>query len=220
MGSFNGLSAQPGGLRHKFDCSYGGRCTSGHMVRKRRCARGLGPYGSARRTLRRHPTVSYANPTLFPNALKNRPFRYFYSGSTFAITESDGVRVIGPDTCEFIQKVPGEPPCHRLQYESDLIATAASSVAVFRPGSTAPAAILYDAWVLFSKRSPKADESIRSIRPELAAAVDGCIDAAGREWEPQWQRRLLNVSHSILLATWSDTLSPGSKIWQIILGSI
>ena len=43
------------------------------------------------------------------------------------------------------------------------------------------------------KKSPKADESIRSIRPELAKAVDECIDAAGEEWEPHWQRRLLNV---------------------------
>ncbi|THH00476.1 hypothetical protein EW026_g2060 [Hermanssonia centrifuga] len=97
-------------------------------------------------------------------------------GPVFAITESDGVRVIGPETCDFIQKVP------------------ASSVSVFRPGSTSPSAILYDAWEQFLKRSPKADESIRAIRPELATAVDECIDAAGREWEPYWQRRLLNAA--------------------------
>lgn len=72
----------------------------------------------------------------------------------------------------------------------------ASSVSVLRPGSTSPSAILYDAWDQLSKQSPKADESIRSIRPELAAAVDECIDAAGREWSPHWQRRLLNVSCS------------------------
>ena len=70
----------------------------------------------------------------------------------------------------------------------------ASSVSVFRPGSTSPSAILYDAWENFTRRSPKADESIRSIRPDLAAAVNECIDAAGHEWEPFWQRRLLNVS--------------------------
>ena len=69
----------------------------------------------------------------------------------------------------------------------------ASSVSVFRPGSTSPSAILFDAWENFSRRSPKADESIRSIRPELAAAVDECVDAAAREWEPVWQKRLLNV---------------------------
>ncbi|KAL0960087.1 hypothetical protein HGRIS_011732 [Hohenbuehelia grisea] len=102
--------------------------------------------------------------------------QYFYSGPTFATTEPDGVRVVGPDTCDLIQKVP------------------VSTVAVFRPGSAAPSAILYDAWESFVQRSPKADESIRSIRPELAAAVDECIDAAGHEWEPYWQRRLINAA--------------------------
>ncbi|KAJ3552868.1 hypothetical protein NM688_g3925 [Phlebia brevispora] len=102
--------------------------------------------------------------------------QYFYSGPTFAITETDGVRVVGPESCDFIQKVP------------------ASTVSVFRPGSTSASAILYDAWEQFSRRSPKADESIRSIKPELAAAVDECVDAAGREWEPYWQRRLLNAA--------------------------
>ncbi|KAM5537634.1 hypothetical protein V8D89_008712 [Ganoderma adspersum] len=102
--------------------------------------------------------------------------QYFYPGSTFATTEPDGIRVIGPDTCDFVQKVP------------------VSSASVFRPGSTSPSAILFDAWENFSRRSPKADESIRSIRPDLAAAVDECIDAAAREWEPFWQRRLLNAA--------------------------
>ncbi|KAH9899211.1 vacuolar protein sorting-associated protein 16 [Cubamyces lactineus] len=102
--------------------------------------------------------------------------QYFYSGSTFTVTEPDGIRIIGPDTCDFLQKVP------------------ASSVSVFRPGSTSPSAILFDAYENFSKRSPKADESIRSIRPDLAAAVDECIDAAAREWEPYWQRRLLSAA--------------------------
>ncbi|THH19130.1 hypothetical protein EW146_g1994 [Bondarzewia mesenterica] len=102
--------------------------------------------------------------------------QYMYFGPTFAITEIDGVRVIGPEVCDFIQKVP------------------ASTVSVFRPGSTSPSAILYDAWENFSRRSPKADENIRSIRPELAAAVDEMIDAAGQEWEPMWQRKLLNAA--------------------------
>ncbi|KAG7441120.1 vacuolar protein sorting-associated protein 16 [Guyanagaster necrorhizus] len=101
---------------------------------------------------------------------------YFYSGSLFAVTEPDGVRVMGPDVCDLIQKVP------------------ASVLAIFRPGSTAPAAILYDAWQSFTERSPKADESIRNIRPDLAIAVDQCIDAAGQEWEPYWQRSLLNAA--------------------------
>ncbi|KAG9314973.1 vacuolar assembling sorting protein VPS16 [Chiua virens] len=102
--------------------------------------------------------------------------RYFYIGAMFAVTELDGVRVIGQEVSDFIQKVP------------------ASSMSVFRPGSTSPSAILFDAWESFTRRSSKADESIRSIRPDLAAAVNECIDAAGREWEPYWQRRLLSAA--------------------------
>ncbi|KAF5390852.1 hypothetical protein D9757_004539 [Collybiopsis confluens] len=102
--------------------------------------------------------------------------QYFYVGNTFAITEPDGIRIFSSEVCDLIQKVP------------------TSTLSIFRPGSTSPAAILYDAWESFSQRSPKADESIRSIRPELAAAVDGCIDAAGQEWEPFWQRRLLSAA--------------------------
>ncbi|KAK7437898.1 Vacuolar protein sorting-associated protein 16 [Stygiomarasmius scandens] len=102
--------------------------------------------------------------------------QYFYTGNTFAVTEPDGVRIISPDVCELIQKVP------------------APNLSIFRPGSTSPAAILYDAWESFSQRSPKADESIRNIRPELASAVDSCIEAAGQEWEPYWQRRLLSAA--------------------------
>ncbi|KDR80313.1 hypothetical protein GALMADRAFT_62817 [Galerina marginata CBS 339.88] len=102
--------------------------------------------------------------------------RYSYVGSTFAITELDGVRVLGQDVCDLIQKVP------------------ASTLSIFQPASTSSSAILYDAWESFTRKSPKADESIRSIRPELAKAVDECIDAAGQEWEPYWQRRLLNAA--------------------------
>ncbi|KAF9445538.1 vacuolar protein sorting-associated protein 16 [Macrolepiota fuliginosa MF-IS2] len=102
--------------------------------------------------------------------------QYFYTGSLFAVTETDGVRVMGPEVCDLLQKVP------------------ASTLSIFRPGSTSPSAILYDAWESFNNRSPKADESIRSIKPELAKAVDECIEAAGQEWEPYWQRRLLNAA--------------------------
>jgi hypothetical protein len=30
-----------------------------------------------------------------------------YSGPVFAVTEVDGVRIVSPDVCDFIQKVPG-----------------------------------------------------------------------------------------------------------------
>lgn len=69
-----------------------------------------------------------------------------------------------------------------------------SSLAVFSPGSSHPASVLYDALEHFDQKSPKADESIRSIRPDLANAVDTCIEAAGHEIESHWQKRLLKVS--------------------------
>lgn len=69
-----------------------------------------------------------------------------------------------------------------------------SSLAVFAPGSSHPAAILYDALEHFERRSAKADEAVRSIRADLATAVDACVEAAGREWDAAWQRRLLRVS--------------------------
>ncbi|RXK39934.1 vacuolar protein sorting-associated protein [Tremella mesenterica] len=96
--------------------------------------------------------------------------------SAFILGESDGLRMITSTTCEFIQKVPD------------------ASLAVFSPGSSHPAAILFDALDHFDKKSPKADESIRSIRPELSTAVDTCIEAAGREWDVHWQRRLLRAA--------------------------
>jgi hypothetical protein len=66
-----------------------------------------------------------------------------------------------------------------------------SSLAVFSPGSSHPASVLYDALDHFDQKSPKADEAIRSIRPDLANAVDTCIEAAGRELDTYWQKRLL-----------------------------
>ncbi|KAH8829053.1 vacuolar assembling/sorting protein VPS16 [Flagelloscypha sp. PMI_526] len=107
----------------------------------------------------------YSDTLLFP-----------YSTATFVISERDGIRIMSQDLCDFVQKVP------------------ASLLSVFRYGSTSPAAILYDAWESFSKRQPKADESIRSIKPDLVKAVDLCIAAAGHEWEPNWQRKLLNAA--------------------------
>ncbi|GJJ15006.1 hypothetical protein Clacol_009278 [Clathrus columnatus] len=102
--------------------------------------------------------------------------KYFYPGFIHAVSEPDGLRIISSISCDILEKVP------------------VSVQSIFRPGSSSPSAILFDAWDLFNRRSPKADEHIRSIKPDLAAAVNECIDAAGREWEPYWQRRLLNAA--------------------------
>ena len=101
---------------------------------------------------------------------------YHYNSPPFAVTEIDGARIVDTQSCDFIQLVPP------------------SSDKVFRPGSTDPSAILFDALDLFEQHSAKADENINSVRPELAKAVDVLIEAAGQEIEPYWQRRLLHVS--------------------------
>ncbi|CAO1620419.1 unnamed protein product [Parajaminaea phylloscopi] len=103
--------------------------------------------------------------------------QYEYNTSVRLVSEPDGVRIIGAQRHEFVQKV------------------ADSTVAVFRPASSDPAALLFDASDSFSQRSPaKADESLRTIRAQLPQAVDTCIDAASHEWEVIWQRRLLKAA--------------------------
>lgn len=104
------------------------------------------------------------------------PNRYDYSPSCHLVSEIDSLRVISSRTCDSVLKVPS------------------STLSVFQPGSTHPAAILLDSLDQFDRKSPKSDESIRSIRPELASAVDACIEAAGREWDVYWQRRLLRAA--------------------------
>lgn len=101
---------------------------------------------------------------------------YDYPPYAHVITEIDGLRILSSGASDFIQKVPD------------------SSLAVFSPGSAHPAAILYDALDHFERKSARADEAVRSIRADLASAVDTCVEAAGREWDVVWQRRLLRVS--------------------------
>lgn len=54
----------------------------------------------------------------------------------------------------------------------------------------------------FDRKSPKADEAVRSIKTDLADAVDTCVEAAGLETDAVWQKKLLKVwekkSRSIL----------------------
>jgi vacuolar protein sorting-associated protein 16 len=64
---------------------------------------------------------------------------------------------------------------------------------VFKVGSSSPSAVLLDAVDHLERNSAKADEDIRLIRPQLAEAVDGCIAAAGYEWDHHWQKQLLKV---------------------------
>ncbi len=65
---------------------------------------------------------------------------------------------------------------------------------VFKLGSTAPASVLLDAIEQLEKKSPKADDDIQLIRPNLVEAVDSCIKAAGYEYSVQWQKQLLKAA--------------------------
>ncbi|KAJ9083130.1 Vacuolar protein sorting-associated protein 16 [Entomophthora muscae] len=95
----------------------------------------------------------------------------FYDGGAFVCTEMDGARVFTNTHCEFLQKIPGP------------------TQDIFGIGSTSPAALLFDALDHF-----EADEIVRIIGENLEEAVDGCIAAAGHEWEPQVQKSLLKAA--------------------------
>ncbi|KAH3699994.1 hypothetical protein DPMN_074957 [Dreissena polymorpha] len=48
-------------------------------------------------------------------------------------------------------------------------------------------------YLLVQKQSQRADEYIRTVKDQLETAVSQCIQAAGHEYEPSKQRRLLKV---------------------------
>ncbi|KAI9743145.1 MAG: hypothetical protein M1818_003440 [Claussenomyces sp. TS43310] len=88
----------------------------------------------------------------------------------------DGVRLITNDTCDFLQKVP--------QVIDE----------VFRFGTESPASILLDAVEQLENESPKADDNIQLIRPNLVEAVDTCVKASGYEFTVHWQKQLLKAA--------------------------
>ncbi|KAI7862783.1 Vps16, C-terminal region-domain-containing protein [Spinellus fusiger] len=102
--------------------------------------------------------------------------KFSYEDPIFLASEVDGMRIISNDKCELLQKVP------------------AANEEIFKIGSTSPAAMLYDALDHYERKSPKADENIRSIRPELIDAVDCCVEAAGFEFHHHYQRSLLKAA--------------------------
>ncbi|KAF9976159.1 hypothetical protein BGZ73_009073 [Actinomortierella ambigua] len=101
---------------------------------------------------------------------------YTYDDSVYLIPEIDGVRIIGSKRCEFLQKVPS------------------ATEDIFKIGSTTPAAILYDTFENLDAKEPKVDGNLRNIRPELAEAVETCIEAAGHELDHDEQKRLLRTA--------------------------
>ncbi|KAJ3016348.1 hypothetical protein HKX48_004067 [Thoreauomyces humboldtii] len=99
--------------------------------------------------------------------------KYSFEGIVQLVPEVDGVRIITTAT-----------------------------EAVFKIGSTAPGAVLFDAFEHFEKKSPHADENIRDIRAQLTEAVDTCLEAAGHELHLGRQRALLKVSGDRAMKFW------------------
>jgi hypothetical protein len=93
------------------------------------------------------------------------------------ISEYDGARLITTDFCEFLERVPAE-----------------TMQAFGQAGESAPASILLDAVGQLELESPKADDYIQLIRPNLTDAVDTCVNAAGHEFDIHWQKRLLKAA--------------------------
>ncbi|XP_068623324.1 vacuolar protein sorting-associated protein 16 homolog [Battus philenor] len=101
---------------------------------------------------------------------------YPYDGPFHIIPEMDCVRVISEMTHELIQKVP-------LVVDK-----------ILRINSTAPGSYLVEASKQFQKRSHRADEYIRLVKPDLANAVQDCIDAAAFEFSPDVQKMLIRAA--------------------------
>ncbi|PHH63476.1 hypothetical protein CDD81_5757 [Ophiocordyceps australis] len=93
------------------------------------------------------------------------------------ISEYDGARLITNDFCEFLERIP--------DYTMEVFGHASES---------SPASILLDAVGQLEMESPKADDYIQLIRPNLTEAVDTCVNAAGREFDIKWQKRLLRAA--------------------------
>ncbi|XP_063953477.1 vacuolar protein sorting-associated protein 16 homolog [Lytechinus pictus] len=102
--------------------------------------------------------------------------KYNMDTDAILIPESDSLHILQTHTHELLQRVPG--------VVED----------IFKIGSMAPGAMLYEACREFQKESQKADEYIRMIKDQLSLAVEQCIEAAGAEYEPTVQKLLLRAA--------------------------
>lgn len=157
------------------------------------------------------------------------PRRFFYSDPVHLVTEVDGTRIIGAEASEFLKIVPGRLAGRLCSVRLGALtgrARPASAQKIYLPGSTAPPALLFEAASQFYEhKSPRADEYVRSLGkgPEMAEAIEGCLDAAVREWDEREQKKLLRVSGvfslSERLIACADTLVPiptGRGVWKVL----
>ncbi|XP_047136937.2 vacuolar protein sorting-associated protein 16 homolog isoform X1 [Hydra vulgaris] len=102
--------------------------------------------------------------------------KFYVDRNVHLIQELDGVRLVDSKTTEFLQKVP--------EVVED----------IYKLGSVKPGAILVDASKEFEKKSIRVDEYMKTIKDHLLKAVQECISAAGYEFDPKKQRRLLKAA--------------------------
>jgi hypothetical protein len=69
-------------------------------------------------------------------------------------------------------------------------------------------------FIFLQKKSPKADENIRSIKNDLAVAINSCIEAAGYETSYSLQRNLLKAK--FLVAAYLKFI--GGFFWKVLFG--
>jgi len=125
-------------------------------------------------------------------------FPYENQGNLYLIPEMDCCRVVTDVAVELLQRV---PPATAL---------------LLRIGSIEPAAMLLDATDAFENGSPASDEAARSITKSgmLMEAIEGCIDAAVREFDITTQQRLLRAASYGMHFAFKD----GSKETRSIMG--
>jgi hypothetical protein len=105
-------------------------------------------------------------------------FPYENQGNLYLIPEIDCCRVITDVSVEILQRV---PPATAL---------------LLRIGSIEPAAMLLDACDAFESGSTASDEAVRNIDKSgmLGEAIEGCTDAAAKEFDIATQKRLLRAA--------------------------
>mmetsp|Transcript_36896 Transcript_36896/g.41534 ORF Transcript_36896/g.41534 Transcript_36896/m.41534 type:complete len:1104 (-) Transcript_36896:41-3352(-) len=105
-------------------------------------------------------------------------FPYENQGNLYLIPEIDCCRVISDTSVEMLQRV---PPATAL---------------LLRIGSIEPAAMLLDASDAFDSGSISSDEAAHAITKTgmLSEAIEGCADAAAKEFDIPTQKRLLRAA--------------------------
>jgi hypothetical protein len=103
---------------------------------------------------------------------------YVIDGPVHMVQEIDGIRIIGNETQELLQRVPPVV------------------VDIFCIGSISPGALLLEANKEFQRHSHRADEYIRMIheRNEIETSVNQCLQAAGHEFGVSTQKMLLRAA--------------------------